>query len=604
MQTDKYVISSNVKGSGSYGCVLEGHLKNDPAVKLAFKFLRVTDGHGLLPHTQTRDIMALVSLEKIMAERPDLGGGDIFVDFPIIPLLDIINGSDVQLLDPHPPIDYVPYSLILVFPFCPCDLHSFLHSGNLINYSWDRFLHLCFLLVRSVAILHSVGWSHRDIKPSNALVSGDGQLLLCDFGMARCEIPFFGRFGHKGCYNHSTKRYLRNKMTDVGSINCKVPTIPQLELLNGNTAICGTVWWRAPEQCFGLNKHYSGFVGDSWSLGCSICDLIFDVPLFKTIHRDDLKATGEVLALINYLNPLVNCTKYHAGFLDTSKHQMRAELFNVYKQTIRALNSDELIEKLFALRSKNDKLKCVDDEDTTSSPNKHLQDRDPSIRARSLSLTVAYEKHKSERIKAVRQTLGPLVAERTPEGINSISESIRLARLVMRNMLLLSGKYWRRKIYYTTSSYSIRELLFFSLLIRFSSTTGLETLRTSSLQLGHYKDLLILLELNEDVVVEMRTLAALLEKMLNIDPDGRTLPTIVMNSPIFKALLGSTGIDIHDLKDNKRSVQLEKYKFLQNLRCLVSFDMSTLLTISIITVIEKVSVPILQNFIWDYCSVE
>lgn len=60
-----------------------------------------------------------------MAERPDLGGGDIFVDFPIIPLLDIINGSDVQLLDPHPPIDYVPYSLILVFPFCPCDLHSF-----------------------------------------------------------------------------------------------------------------------------------------------------------------------------------------------------------------------------------------------------------------------------------------------------------------------------------------------------------------------------------------------------------------------------------------------------------------------------------------------
>lgn len=132
----------------------------------------------------------------------------------------------------------------------------------------------------------------------------------------------------------------------------------------------------------------------------------------------------------------------------------------------------------------------------------------------------------------------------------------------------------------------------------------METLRTSSLQLGHYKDLLILLELNEDVVVEMRTLAALLEKMLNIDPDGRTLPTIVMNSPIFKALLGSTGIDIHDLKDNKRSVQLEKYKFLQNLRCLVSFDMSTLLTISIITVIEKVSVPILQNFIWDYCSVE
>ena len=102
----------------------------------------------------------------------------------------------------------------------------------------------------------------------------------------------------------------------------------------------------------------------------------------------------------------------------------------------------------------------------------------------------------------------------------------------------------------------------------------------------------------------MRTLAALIEKMLNIDPDGRTLPTIVMNSPIFKALLGSTGLDISNLKDNKRSVQLEKYRFLQNLRRLVSFDMSHLSTVSIITIIEKLSVPILQNFIWDYCSVE
>ena len=87
------------------------------------------------------------------------------------------------------PASREPNSLSMVFSYCPSDLYLALE--------WRRRQRLSLLpmnVIRQVAsdlfsaleYCHNTkGIVHRDIKPSNLLVSPDGYLKLCDFGMAR-----------------------------------------------------------------------------------------------------------------------------------------------------------------------------------------------------------------------------------------------------------------------------------------------------------------------------------------------------------------------------------------------------------------------------------
>lgn len=73
-------------------------------------------------------------------------------------------------------------------------------------------LRVAYQILRAVGIMHSLGWSHRDLKPENMLISRDGQLLLCDFGMARCEVTFLRRFGVSYNYDYRGNSYTDTKM--------------------------------------------------------------------------------------------------------------------------------------------------------------------------------------------------------------------------------------------------------------------------------------------------------------------------------------------------------------------------------------------------------
>jgi mitogen-activated protein kinase 1/3 len=39
--------------------------------------------------------------------------------------------------------------------------------------------------------MHSAGIYHRDLKPKNLLVNTDCTLKICDFGLAKADIPEF-----------------------------------------------------------------------------------------------------------------------------------------------------------------------------------------------------------------------------------------------------------------------------------------------------------------------------------------------------------------------------------------------------------------------------
>merc|ERR1719178_392622 len=92
-------------------------------------------------------------------------------------------------------------------------------------------------LLAAVSYLHRSWIIHRDLKLSNLLFNNNGQLKLCDFGLAR-------EFGEP-------KRDLTPRVV--------------------------TLWYRPPELLMGVTS-YSTSV-DDWGIGCIFGELFINQPL-------------------------------------------------------------------------------------------------------------------------------------------------------------------------------------------------------------------------------------------------------------------------------------------------------------------------------------
>jgi mitogen-activated protein kinase 1/3/mitogen-activated protein kinase 6 len=89
--------------------------------------------------------------------------------------------------------------------------------------------------------MHSAGILHRDLKPRNLLVNSNCDLKICDFGLARAELP---------------------------NMPIKVAAM---------TDYVATRWYRAPEVLLSV-KRYS-YAMDMWSIGCIFGELLTRRPL-------------------------------------------------------------------------------------------------------------------------------------------------------------------------------------------------------------------------------------------------------------------------------------------------------------------------------------
>ncbi|KAG8346117.1 Protein kinase domain [Trypanosoma vivax] len=141
----------------------------------------------------------------------------------------------------------------LVMEHCPYDLKSFMyrnHEGGFRLHLSSRNTHpdapknflsrvKCVMqqLFSGLAFLHDHRILHRDIKTSNILISSEGLVKLCDFGLAR----------------------LYREGQDL-------------------TTNVVTLMYRAPELHFGL-RDYS-YRLDVWSLACIMAELFLQEPLF------------------------------------------------------------------------------------------------------------------------------------------------------------------------------------------------------------------------------------------------------------------------------------------------------------------------------------
>jgi len=122
------------------------------------------------------------------------------------------------------------------------------------NLDKEDIQYFTYQILRGLKYIHSAEIAHRDLKPGNILVNMEGQLKICDFGMARVRDP---------------------KMT----------------------AYVTTRWYRAPEII--LRHGVYGVEVDLFSLGCILAEMLEqdpDHPLFESKnHRHHFYLIAELL---------------------------------------------------------------------------------------------------------------------------------------------------------------------------------------------------------------------------------------------------------------------------------------------------------------------
>ncbi|KAL6057703.1 Serine/threonine-protein kinase brsk1 [Balamuthia mandrillaris] len=120
------------------------------------------------------------------------------------------------------------------------DLYDYIKKKGPLSETEARRLFL--QLLEAVQFIHSNGFSHRDIKPENILLDKNGDLMLCDFGLA-CDLgPNQGR----------------------------------------RTSVCGTLHYTAPEV-IASGKPYSVREVDVWSCGAVLYHMLTgDKPFTAT----------------------------------------------------------------------------------------------------------------------------------------------------------------------------------------------------------------------------------------------------------------------------------------------------------------------------------
>jgi eukaryotic-like serine/threonine-protein kinase len=191
--TDRFVVQRRL-GAGSFGVVYEV-LDRERNTNVALKTLRVSAGRTLYRFKQEFRALAdvshpnLVTLYELLAEGEqwfftmELIDGVAFLDHvrgvpsaggdgfssPTTPQMDAFLRAGSSS-DPLEPLSDVPRAAPSAIP----------GLGPM-----ERLRRALLQLGQGVCALHAAGKLHRDIKPSNVLVTGEGRVVLLDFGLIR-----------------------------------------------------------------------------------------------------------------------------------------------------------------------------------------------------------------------------------------------------------------------------------------------------------------------------------------------------------------------------------------------------------------------------------
>ncbi|KAK9817392.1 hypothetical protein WJX74_008301 [Apatococcus lobatus] len=217
-------------GEGTYGVVYKAKHKRTGEL-VALKKLRMEREKDGMPITSVRELRVLQSCRH---EN-------------IVHLQRVVTGTQ-------------PESVFLVFEFCTYDIGRLLDTMTR-PFSLPEVKCLFKQLLEGIAFLHSRWIVHRDLKLSNLLLTENGSLKLCDFGLAR--------------YFHAYEKALTPRVV--------------------------TLWYRAPELLLGSELYTEAI--DMWAAGCILAELLRMEPLFPA--KTELETLQLIAKLLGSPTPRI-----------------------------------------------------------------------------------------------------------------------------------------------------------------------------------------------------------------------------------------------------------------------------------------------------------
>jgi mitogen-activated protein kinase 1/3/mitogen-activated protein kinase 6 len=186
--------------------------------------------------TRTGEMVAIKKIEKAF-EHPTFTKRTLR-ELKILRLMqheNIIGIKAIQLPRTREEMD----EIYVVNELMETDLSSVIRSPQPLEDEHCQFF--IYQILRGLKYLHSASVLHRDLKPRNLLVNGSCDLKICDFGLARADLP-----------------------------NLKVRAASMTDYV-------ATRWYRAPEVLL-TYKIYTKAL-DIWSVGCILGELLLRMPL-------------------------------------------------------------------------------------------------------------------------------------------------------------------------------------------------------------------------------------------------------------------------------------------------------------------------------------
>ncbi|XP_023541532.1 cyclin-dependent kinase G-2-like isoform X1 [Cucurbita pepo subsp. pepo] len=193
---------------GTYGVVYRARDKKSGEI-VALKKVKMEKEREGFPMTSLREINILLSFH-----HPS-----------IVDVKEVVVGSSLD-------------SIFMVMEYMEHDLKALMETMKQ-PFSQSEVKCLMLQLLEGVKYLHDNWVLHRDLKTSNLLLNNQGELKICDFGLARQ-------------YGSPLKTY---------------------------THMVVTLWYRAPELLLGTRQYSTAI--DMWSLGCIMAELLSKQPLFN-----------------------------------------------------------------------------------------------------------------------------------------------------------------------------------------------------------------------------------------------------------------------------------------------------------------------------------
>jgi mitogen-activated protein kinase len=164
----------------------------------------------------------------------------------------IVNLLDLDI------IYTIPYDGLYCFQeLADYDLARVIHSS--VQFTEFHIQSFIYQILCGLKYIHSADVIHRDLKPGNILVTIQGTLKICDFGLARGVSP----------------KYMKSRPYSI-------------------TNYVATRWYRAPELLLS-RRNYSKAV-DLWAVGCILGELYGRRPLF--MGNDQIHQSTEILKVL------------------------------------------------------------------------------------------------------------------------------------------------------------------------------------------------------------------------------------------------------------------------------------------------------------------